>query len=180
MIPLSFAQQRLWFLAELEGSDAAYNIPLAVRLHGHLDVRALHSALLDVLIRHEALRTVFPAIAGVPRQRILKPESVHIDLPVIDADSEEKATALIVDAARHRFNLSTDLPVRAQLLTTAPDEHILVVVVHHIAADGWSMAPLAEDISTAYEARSRGRGPRLGAAARAVRRLHVVAARLAR
>jgi amino acid adenylation domain-containing protein len=158
MIPLSFAQQRLWFLAELEENGAAYNIPLAIRLSGYLDVRALHSALVDVLIRHEALRTVFPAAGGVPRQRILKPESVHLDLPVIDAD-EDNVTALVVDTARHRFNLSADLPVRAQLLTTAPDEHILVVVVHHIAADGWSMAPLAEDISAAYEARSRGVAP---------------------
>ncbi|HSZ40601.1 MAG TPA: amino acid adenylation domain-containing protein [Trebonia sp.] len=159
MIPLSFAQQRLWFLAELGESDSAYNIPLAIRLRGQLDVGALHAALLDVLIRHEALRTVFPAADGVPRQRILKPESVHLDLPVIAAGGEEEATALIADAARHQFSLSTDLPVRARLLTTAPDEHILVVVVHHIAADGSSMAPLAEDISTAYEARSRGVAP---------------------
>jgi amino acid adenylation domain-containing protein len=158
MIPLSFAQQRLWFLAELEESGTAYNIPFALRLSGHLDVRALHAALVDVLIRHEVLRTVFPAAAGVPRQRILKPESVHLELPVIDAD-EDDVTALVEEAARHRFNLSADLPVTAELLTTAPDEHILVVVVHHIAADGWSMGPLADDISAAYEARCQGVAP---------------------
>ena len=179
MIPLSFAQQRLWFLAELEGTDGSYNIPLAVRLRGRLDVQALHAAFVDLLGRHEVLRTVFPVADGVPRQHILKPDAVHVELSVIDL-SEDEVAAAVREASLHHFDLSVDLPLRVQLLAIRPDDHVLVVVLHHIAADGWSMGLLAEDISVAYRGATGPPGSRLGATPRSVRRLHLVAAGAAR
>ena len=156
MIPLSFGQRRLWFLSKFEEGHSSYNIAFGVRVRGRLDLQVLHSTFVDVLIRHEVLRTVILEEGGVPRQRIIKPGMVHFEMPVTDVN-EEEVTRIMAEAARHRFDLSTDLPFLAQVLSISPDDHILVVVVHHIAADGWSLAPLAEDISVAYEAHLQGR-----------------------
>ncbi|GAA3988736.1 hypothetical protein GCM10022247_04010 [Allokutzneria multivorans] len=149
VIPLSHAQQRLWFLHKLEGPSATYNIPIALRLVGDLDVEALRAALHDVVNRHEALRTIFPDVDGRARQRILN--EVVIDLPVIeDADPTESFT--------HAFDLATEIPILAELFRR-DGEHVLVIVLHHIAGDGWSMRPLADDLATAYAARVEGEAP---------------------
>nr|QEO74607.1 AMP-dependent synthetase and ligase [uncultured bacterium] len=155
-VPLSFAQQRLWFLHRLEGGSATYNVPLVLRLAGHLDVAALRAALNDVVHRHEALRTVFPAADGVPYQKILPEATVELATTAVEESEVDDAVSGIV---RRVFDLQHGIPVRAELLALGPDEHVLVLVVHHIAADGWSMAPLWRDLGTAYAARAAGRAP---------------------
>ncbi|TDV34268.1 non-ribosomal peptide synthetase, partial [Actinophytocola oryzae] len=153
-LPLSFAQQRLWFLHRLEGANPLYNIPIAVRLTGDLDPDALRAALSDVVGRHEALRTVFTELDGVPTQTVLDPPDVP--LPVVDVGSADLPD--VSDVVGYRFDLATDLPVHA-VLYRLTDAWVLVLVVHHIAGDGWSMAPLLRDLATAYTARAGGRGP---------------------
>nr|WP_285478570.1 non-ribosomal peptide synthetase [Amycolatopsis sp. NBRC 101858] len=155
-LPLSFAQQRLWFLHGLEGGSATYNVPLVMRLSGELDVEALRTALHDVLDRHEALRTVFPTADGVPYQQVLAEATV--ELTVRELPESEVDTA-VDGLVRGVFDLGAGVPVRAALLTVDPRRHVLVLVVHHIAADGWSLAPLWRDIATAYRARLRGEAP---------------------
>ncbi|MFI9333091.1 amino acid adenylation domain-containing protein, partial [Kitasatospora sp. NPDC052868] len=159
MIPLSFAQQRLWFLSELEGPSATYNIPTALRLTGALDRGALRAALHDVIERHEVLRTVFPSTAdGRPHQDILEATAVTLDLPVTEVTEADLEQAL-ADAAGHTFDLSSDIPLRAELFTNGPQQQVLLLIVHHIAGDGWSMGPLARDLSEAYAARREGNAP---------------------
>ncbi|WP_181799049.1 non-ribosomal peptide synthase/polyketide synthase [Kitasatospora acidiphila] len=155
ILPVSFAQQRLWFLGELDGPSTTYNIPLAVRLTGALDIPALKAALHDVLTRHEVLRTVFPAVDGEPRQQVLAAETLDSLLTAVDGFDEQAVTR----AAGHQFDLSTELPLRAWLFKDEPDEHILIMVLHHIAGDGWSLNPLARDLSAAYAARLDGSAP---------------------
>ncbi|HEX2133765.1 MAG TPA: amino acid adenylation domain-containing protein [Actinophytocola sp.] len=153
--PLSSAQQRLWLLSRL-GGGVPYNVPVVLRLRGELDRPALTAALADLLARHPALRTVFPADGGEPYQRVLPAAAAAARLAVVDcAESELPA------AARHRFDLTTDLPLVVRLAETAGDEHVLALVVHHIAADGWSMAPLLDDLAHAYQARRAGAPPEL-------------------
>ncbi|WP_431934415.1 amino acid adenylation domain-containing protein, partial [Nonomuraea jabiensis] len=156
--PLSFAQQRLWFLHKLEGPSPTYNIPLALDLTGPVDPAALRAALTDVVLRHEALRTLFPEDAGTPYQLVLPADQVEIPWTVLDV-SRDDLPAAIRAAARHGFHLATDLPVRATLFRTGPDESVLLVLMHHIAGDGWSFGPLARDLLTAYTARRDGHAP---------------------
>ncbi|MER6086123.1 condensation domain-containing protein, partial [Streptomyces sp. NPDC001833] len=158
MIPLSFAQRRLWFLAQLEGPSATYNLPLALRLTGHLDPGALRAALRDVIGRHEVLRTVFPAVDGQPHQRILPLDETGFDLTTTEVTADELTPAL-TGAAAQPFDLAAEIPVRARLLTLAPDEHVLLMVMHHIAWDGESMRPFMRDLTTAYQARRTGHEP---------------------
>jgi hypothetical protein len=157
-VPLSFAQQRLWFLAQLEGPSATYNIPVALRLSGDLDTGALAAALGDVIGRHEVLRTVFPAVGGQPVQQILDPAEVSFELPVTEVAGGDLAQA-VAETVGQPFDLAAQIPLRARLLAAGPNVHVLVVVLHHIAGDGWSMGPLARDISTAYAARLADRAP---------------------
>ncbi|OLF06967.1 hypothetical protein BLA60_29345 [Actinophytocola xinjiangensis] len=155
-VPLSPAQSRLWFLDQLRGPDSAYVVAHALRLRGGLDVGALTDALTDVVGRHEALRTTFPAVDGVPHQVIRPAGQVRLTVPVIPVSDVDTAVA---GAARYAFDLTAELPVRATLLRVAEADHVLVLVVHHIAADGWSMGPLLSDLATAYTARLAGDSP---------------------
>ncbi|MET9662689.1 amino acid adenylation domain-containing protein [Streptomyces sp. NPDC006510] len=158
MIPLSFAQQRLWFIAQMEGPSTTYNIPLAVRLNGELDRPALQSALLDVVARHESLRTLFPDQDGTPYQHILAEEDVELPLPVVPADAA-MLPAVLAEESAQVFHLAVDLPIRARLIALGEQEHVLLIVMHHIVSDGGSTAPLLQDLATAYEARARGTAP---------------------
>ncbi|MFE9749522.1 amino acid adenylation domain-containing protein [Saccharothrix saharensis] len=148
-LPLSFAQQRLWVIDQL--GSAAYNSPWAMRLHGGLDVTALRAALADVVARHESLRTVFPQVDGEPVQQVLDTAPELTVVPADDAD--------IADLSSHAFDLAAEPPLRAHLLVVSPVEHVLVLVLHHIASDGWSKAPLLRDLATAYTARVGGAAP---------------------
>ncbi|WP_436498518.1 amino acid adenylation domain-containing protein [Actinokineospora sp. HUAS TT18] len=154
-VPLSFAQQRLWFLNRLEGPSATYNIPGALRLRGPVDRAALEAALGDVVVRHEALRTVFTDVAGEPCQVVLTDH--RPELAVVEC-AEAEVAELVRAAAGHVFDLAAP-PLRVTLFATAPGEHVLLVVVHHIAADGWSIGPLLRDLGTAYQARTAGHAP---------------------
>jgi amino acid adenylation domain-containing protein len=158
MIPLSHAQQRLWLLHQIDGPSSAYNIPMALRLRGALDRPAMREALTDVVRRHEALRTVFPVVDGQPRQRILPAASIRVDLDErgCPPDRLEKEIAA---TARETFDLAADPPIRARLLDAGPGDCVLVLVLHHIAADGWSLGPFCADLSAAYAARTRGQEP---------------------
>ncbi|MEU4890933.1 amino acid adenylation domain-containing protein [Streptomyces sp. NPDC044780] len=157
-VPLSFAQQRLWFLDRLEGPSPTYNNPLVSRLRGPLDVAALAAAVRDVIGRHESLRTVYPETGGQPEQRVLPLSEVGDVLSV-----ERVAPSALPDrlraAAATTFELAREIPVRAWLFETGPEEHVLLVLIHHIASDGWSMTPLTRDLGEAYEARCRGAAP---------------------
>ncbi|MFI6440755.1 amino acid adenylation domain-containing protein [Streptomyces sp. NPDC050759] len=158
MIPLSFAQQRLWIIGQLAGPSAAYNMPLVLRLSGPLDRQALAAALADVVGRHESLRTVFPVVDGEPVQQIVPADAVTLPLTWTDTD-DEQVTDLAVRAAAYVFDLATEIPLRAHAFRTGPDEHVLVLLVHHIACDGWSIGPLGKDLATAYGARTAGTTP---------------------
>ncbi|GAA2412904.1 hypothetical protein GCM10010433_10030 [Streptomyces pulveraceus] len=157
-LPLSAAQQRLWFLDQLDGPSATYNIPLAVRVRGELDIAALESAFTDVAGRHESLRTVFGQADGQTYQRILPADSVRVELPVTPA-TEENVAALLTAESERIFDLASDLPFRARLFRLGEQESVLLVVMHHIVSDGWSYQPLMRDLSTAYATRSRGERP---------------------
>ncbi|MBO2449477.1 amino acid adenylation domain-containing protein [Actinomadura barringtoniae] len=163
MIPLSFAQRRLWFLNKLEGPSATYNMAGALRLRGPLDRRAMAAAINDVIERHEPLRTVFRELKGEPHQEILDMDRARLDLEVSEPGPEpgDLATAMH-RAANHVFDLTAAAeraPFRATLFAVGPDEHVLMIVAHHIAGDGWSTAPLLRDVGRAYQARSQGRAP---------------------
>ncbi|PWI40908.1 non-ribosomal peptide synthetase [Streptomyces sp. ICBB 8177] len=158
VLPLSFAQRRLWFLGRLTGPDATYTIPLAVRLEGTLDVAALRAAVADVVARHEALRTVFPERKGTPEQVVLAPERVYLDFEVDDVE-EPELDGRIARAVAEPIDVLSRVPLQARLLRLAARSHVLVLTLHHIAADGWSLGPLARDLETAYRARLEGTAP---------------------
>ncbi|MCV7065528.1 amino acid adenylation domain-containing protein, partial [Mycolicibacterium farcinogenes] len=144
VLPLSYAQQRLWFLDQLEGPSPIYNMPVALRVTGHLDTDALGAALADVVERHESLRTVFRSVEGVPQQVVLPAENADCGWRVVDAGSWS-ATELgeaIETMAGHAFDLGSEIPLRAMLLRLSGDEHVLVAVVHHIAADRMVRGPV--------------------------------------
>ncbi|GAB7184178.1 amino acid adenylation domain-containing protein [Kitasatospora sp. Ki12] len=159
-LPLSLAQQRLWFLSRLGEFRAGYNMPRVLRISGPLDRAALTAALGDVVRRHAALRTVFPEVAGQPWQQVVAPGEVAGRFTVETAECAAGELAGRVDlACRHEFDLTSELPVRAWLFATGPAEHVLVLVLHHIAADGWSLGLVERDLGTAYAARRSGAEP---------------------
>ncbi|MFD0417054.1 amino acid adenylation domain-containing protein [Streptomyces sp. NPDC127108] len=161
-LPLSFAQRRLWFLHRLEGMSRAYNVPWTLRFSGDLDVPALRAAVADLVARHESLRTVFPDQEGEPRQHILPPERARPPLPVTHTTEAELQGALAA-VSGHHFDLAAEVPVRTHLFQVGASEHVLLLLVHHIACDGWSFAPLTEDLMAAYEAHRAATAERNGA-----------------
>ena len=154
--PLSFAQERMWFLNQLEPESPAYNEPRAMRLVGVLVVEALGKSLNHIVARHEALRTTFVLVDGNPMQRIADRRSV--EMPLVDLrghavqDRDAEAHRLINEAIRRPVDLSRDLMLRALLLRLDTEQHILVLVKHHIASDGWSSGIFWQEVTALYEA----------------------------
>ncbi|WCT04448.1 amino acid adenylation domain-containing protein [Rhodococcus qingshengii] len=158
-LPLSLAQQRMWLVNQMDPGSAAYNIPLALRLTGNLDVAALRQALHDVLVRHESLRTSYPSDIEGPVQKIVAIDELLSPLETIQVDDEAAAFNRVVELVTTGFDVAQEVPVRTGLLELGPADFIFVLVAHHIAADGESMGPLARDMMVAYEARVRGTAP---------------------
>ncbi|MGA4689811.1 non-ribosomal peptide synthase/polyketide synthase [Rhodococcus sp. AB351] len=158
VLPLSTAQQRIWFLNRFDVSTAAYNLPFTVRLTGAVDPAAVSDAFADVVARHESLRTVYPEVDGEPQQMILPVEQVVVPLEPIDV-GEQDLHAAVVDLASRGFDVVRDVPFRVALYRLAPDDYVLAMVLHHIAADGSSFGPFARDVVTAYSARAEGNKP---------------------
>ncbi|MDT0616528.1 amino acid adenylation domain-containing protein, partial [Streptomyces lancefieldiae] len=156
--PLSFAQQRLWFFSRVEGGSPLYNVPFALRLRGTLDEDSLRRALGDVVGRHEALRTRFPESDTGPWQDVLAAEEAEVPWESVPTDPDRLACDLS-EAARRAFDLTTGLPLRAALFTVADDDHVLLLVLHHIICDGWSIGALARELADGYTARTTGREP---------------------
>ncbi|QAT47165.1 nonribosomal peptide synthetase DhbF [Bacillus subtilis] len=157
-IPLSFAQRRLWFLHCLEGPSPTYNIPVAVRLSGELDQGLLKAALYDLVCRHESLRTIFPESQGTSYQHILDADQACPELHVTEI-AEKELSDRLAEAVRYSFDLAAEPAFRAELFVIGPDEYVLLLLVHHIVGDGWSLTPLTRDLGTAYAARCHGRAP---------------------
>ena len=156
MIPLSFAQRRLWFLSRLEGPSSTYNVALVVRLAGVPDAAALTAAVGDLLDRHEVLRTVVDVADAEPVQRTLS--AVTADVRVTRCAPGE-VDGLVRACAAETFDLAADVPLRVRLLISGPAESVLVILAHHIATDGASTAPLLGDLAVAYQARLAGKPP---------------------
>jgi amino acid adenylation domain-containing protein/non-ribosomal peptide synthase protein (TIGR01720 family) len=163
--PLSFGQQRLWFLHQLQPGDTAYNIAEAVRLRGPLGAASLESALTEVARRHEVLRTVYAMIDGEPRQIVQPPASVPLPRIVLTgllgnwlaaAHRETEAARIVRALTLEPFDLARGPVLRAALVELDRDDHVLVLLLHHIATDGWSMGLLVRELTLLYEARSAG------------------------
>jgi amino acid adenylation domain-containing protein len=158
--PLSFAQQRLWFIDQLEPNNSFYNVPAAVRLSGELDVHALERTVTEIVRRHEVLRTTFASVNGEPVQVIAEPSPVEltiVDLQDVAAEERETtARRLAVEEAQRPFDLSRGPLWRSTLLRLSEREHALLMTMHHIVSDGWSMGVLIREMATLYEAYSRG------------------------
>ncbi|MHB8524061.1 MAG: amino acid adenylation domain-containing protein, partial [Limisphaerales bacterium] len=159
---LSFAQERLWFLEQLEPGQPFNNIPAAIRLEGNLDVPALEQSLGGIVRRHEALRTTFANAKGQPVAAIAPPQPITladaVDLaPLPQAEQEAEAARLAAAEARRPFDVSQSPLLRAKLLRLAPDHHWLLLTLHHIASDGWSMGVFYRELTASYQARVAGR-----------------------
>uniref|UniRef100_UPI0024540847 non-ribosomal peptide synthetase n=1 Tax=Nocardia flavorosea TaxID=53429 RepID=UPI0024540847 len=157
-IPLSLAQQRMWFLNRYDTESAVNNIPVAIRMSGELDVAALQVAIIDVIDRHESLRTVFPETGQTPVQVILDAAQVVPDLTPFRI-REDKLIDHLIDLATMAFDVTGEVPLHARLFEISDTEYVLGMVVHHISADGWSMGPLARDVMVAYAARISWESP---------------------
>jgi hypothetical protein len=155
-LPLSFAQERLWFLDQLEPNSAVYNLPMGLRLGGALNVPKLQRCLNEVLRRHEPLRTSFRAVEGQPVQVIQPVASLEMQLVDLRGqpkpEREAKAKRLCTEEAQRPFDLTRDLLLRAMLFRLGEADHILLLTMHHIASDGWSVGLLVRELSTLYEA----------------------------
>jgi amino acid adenylation domain-containing protein len=155
-LSLSYAQQRLWFLDQLEPNSSFYNIPAAVRLRGSLDLAALEQSFREVIRRHEALRTTFAVVNGVPVQLI--DEAPEFTLAALDLGTFDEAEVRQVATAESQqpFDLSTGPLLRASVLRLSEQEHVLLCTMHHVISDGWSMGVLIKELTTLYEAYATG------------------------
>ncbi|MFD4267916.1 amino acid adenylation domain-containing protein [Rhodococcus sp. NPDC058481] len=160
-LPMSSAQQRLWLIQQIEGDSAAYNFPIVLRLRGELDSELFAAALADVVGRHESLRTVFGEVDGLPVQRIL--DEATPELTVVDG-TEDAIADLVRDAVLRPFDLTREIPLRGSVIRLGHDiegrdDHVLALVLHHIATDEWSDRPFLRDLMLAYAARAHGQAP---------------------
>ncbi|MEO5878507.1 MAG: condensation domain-containing protein, partial [Streptosporangiaceae bacterium] len=160
IFPTSAAQERLWIIERLSPGTAAYHVPVALRLRGALDLDALGGALSLIVERHEALRTVFDQIDGQTVQRVLPAEPVHVEIRDVPGREAELAELLPAEAALG-FAVDTGPLLRATLFRLGDQEHILMVVLHHLVSDGWSMGVLFGELSVAYDALTAGVRPEL-------------------
>ncbi|MCM3338072.1 non-ribosomal peptide synthase/polyketide synthase [Paenibacillus sp. MER TA 81-3] len=154
-LPLSYAQQRLWFLDQLEPDNRFYNIYTALRFNGYLQIEAFERSLNEIVKRHETFRTTFVTVDGSPRQVILS--KVQVSLPVVDLTElaeekrEEAAIRLAAEEVQRPFNLATDRLIRVTVLKLSDEEHVVVLAMHHIISDGWSMSVFVRELGTYYE-----------------------------
>jgi hypothetical protein len=156
LLPLSFAQQRLWFLDQLEPGSPSYNMPLAVRLTGALRVEVLERTLSEIVRRHEVLRTRFVDVGGEPRQEVLPP--VRIKLSVTELKDEALVREMVTAERREPFDLTTGPMLRVKLLRLSDEDHVVLLTMHHIVSDGWSVGLLIKEVATLYAAYSQGDG----------------------
>jgi len=165
--PLSFAQQRLWFLAQWEPESPYYNIPCALRLTGPLDVAALRQSLTEIFRRHEALRTTFAVVQGQPVQIIGPPRPaplLELNLTAVSAETRDaEALRLATEDAQRPFDLAHGPLLRSTLLRLDEHDHLLLFTMHHIVSDGWSVAVLFEELAALYAAFSTGQPSPLSA-----------------
>jgi non-ribosomal peptide synthetase component F/acyl carrier protein len=159
-LPLSYAQQRLWFLNELEPGSPMYNIASAVRMRGEVKIAALEQAITETVRRHEALRTTFRSQDGRPVQVIGEPGGMMTlpvtDLTIISGEPESKIQRLVREKAETVFDLSRGPLLRVDLMRLAKDEYIMLFVIHHIVSDGWSTGVLVGEVTSLYDAYSKG------------------------
>src|SRR6185295_9378697 len=161
LIPLSFAQQRLWFLDQLVPGNAFYNIPMALRLEGRLDVGGLERAVSEIVKRHEALRTRFVTIEGYPRQAIEQDVAFGLEIKDLrgleEAERETIVREVAEEEARRPFDLTKTPLLRGKVLQLGEEEQVLLLTMHHIVSDGWSMGVLTREMSELYNAFVEGR-----------------------
>ncbi|MBV9109237.1 MAG: non-ribosomal peptide synthetase, partial [Gemmatimonadetes bacterium] len=159
-LPLSFAQQRLWFVEQLENTGAAYHIPTHLPLRGELDRDALGRALDRIVARHEALRTVFPVVDGEPAQRIIPAEESRFHLVEHDLSGSAapgmELRRVMAEEAGALFDLERGPLIRGRLIRWREDDHLLLVTMHHIVSDGWSMGVFTRELGALYDAFLRG------------------------
>jgi amino acid adenylation domain-containing protein len=161
LLPVSSSQQRLWFLEQMEPGCPAYNIPSAVKLSGKLNVKALQQSFNEIIRRHEALRTTFSVVDGLPVQ-VIAPQ-LELEIPVVDmrnilkSDQPDKVQQFIYEDNRKPYDLAKGPLIRATILMSSDDEHILVINLHHIISDGWTLQVLMRELGMAYEALATGK-----------------------
>src|SRR5918999_6419522 len=161
VFPLSFAQQRLWFVQQMDPASSAYNMPMAFRLSGRLDVAALEWALNEILRRHEILRTTFDVLDQQPVQLVAPSQTLKLSVtnlgslpaPLREVEAERFAS----EESQRPFDLVRGPLIRAALLQLWPNEHVLLLTIHHIVSDGWSQSILLNELSVLYEAHVAGR-----------------------
>ncbi|WP_387464065.1 phototemtide A non-ribosomal peptide synthetase PttB [Photorhabdus sp. RM323S] len=154
ILPMSFAQQRLWLQGQINESSA-YNMPMALRIYGELDTIALSAALSDVVKRHESLRTYLTLQDDIPCQYIVSMEEISFSLHVHELD-ESQITKELTQQAGYIFRLDKELPIKAWLYRIKPEQHIFLLLIHHTAGDGGSISPLLHDLSHYYQAHLKG------------------------
>src|SRR6478736_6613387 len=160
--PASFAQKRLWFLDQLDPGSSAYNLPRAIRLVGRLDLDALQKAFDAIVARHESLRTTFGSFDGEPVE-LVHPTAVRVEIPLVSLETiahdkrEERALAIASEEGQRPFDLTAGPLLRIKVIRLSHNEHVLILTLHHIITDAWSMSVLFNEIGKFYDAFSSGR-----------------------